>query len=60
MLGASLAGAVIGRTLLGMDLSPVLCFEDAKALETLPLDPRMLDLVVEGGGLKLKPLAGHP
>ena len=60
VLGASLAGAVIGRTLLGMDLSPVLCFEDAKALETLSLDPRMLDLVVEGGGLKLKPLAGHP
>ena len=60
VLGASLAGAVIGRTLLGMDLSPILCFEDAKALETLPLDPRMLDLVVEGGGLKLKPLAGHP
>ena len=60
VLGASLAGAVIGRTLLGMDLSPILCFEDAKALEPLPLDPRMLDLVVEGGGLKLKPLAGHP
>ena len=60
VLGASLAGAVIGRTLLGMDLSPILCFEDAKALETLPLDPRMLDLVKEGGGLKLKPLAGHP
>ena len=35
VLGASLAGAVIGRTLLGMDLSPILCFEDAKALETL-------------------------
>ena len=53
VLGASLAGAVIGRTLLGMGLSPQQCYQDAKALEALPLDPRMIDLTLEGGQLAL-------
>lgn len=60
VLGASLAGAVIGRALLGMELSLALCWEDATALESLSLDPRMIDLVAEDGRLELKPLENHP
>lgn len=56
VLGASLAATVIGRRLLGMDLSPTLCYEDAKVLEGLALDPRMLDLTVKDGKLAMAPL----
>lgn len=56
VLGASLAGAIIGRTLLGMELAPETCYQDAKVLESLPLDPRMIDLTVVDGKLDLAPL----
>lgn len=56
VLGASLAGAVIGRALLGLDLSPELCYRDAKSLETLSLDPRMLDMVLREGEIAMAPL----
>ncbi len=48
-LGASLAAAVIGRTLLGLDADPESCYADAKNLEKLELDPRMIDLVLRDG-----------
>ncbi len=50
VLGASLAAAVIGRTLLGLPVTEELCFGDAKELELLPKDPRMIDLVVQEEG----------
>ena len=56
VLGASLAGAIIGRTLLGMEPTPETCYQDAKVLESLPLDPRMIDLTVVDGKLDLAPL----
>ena len=56
MLGASLAGAVIGRTLLGMEVSPDLCYEDAKVLESLSLDLRMIDLAMKDGKLTMAPI----
>lgn len=43
LLGASLAAAVIGRTLLGMEIRPELCYADAKKLEKFALDERMPD-----------------
>ena len=49
VLGASLAAAVIGRTLLELETSPELCYADAKELEKLPLDPRMIDLIMRDG-----------
>ena len=42
VLGASFSAAVIGRTLLGMEVSPELCYADAKAMESLPRDPAVL------------------
>ncbi|MCI8616469.1 hypothetical protein D7V94_15690 [Parablautia intestinalis] len=45
VLGASLSAAVIGRTLLGLDISPAVCYADAKELCNLSLDPKMIDLV---------------
>lgn len=60
VLGASLAAAVIGRTLLGLPADPEACFGDAKRLEQLPQDPRMIDLVVkEDGDLGLEANAGQ-
>lgn len=53
VLGASLSAAVIGRTLLGMEAEPALCYADAKELEKLALDPRMLDLVMRDGELDM-------
>lgn len=44
VLGASLSAAVIGRTLLGMEVTPAICFADAKELDKLAFDPRMIDL----------------
>ena len=55
VLGASLAGAIIGRTLLGMELAPETCYQDAKVLEALPLNPRMIDLTVVDGSWTLPP-----
>lgn len=49
VLGASLAAAVIGRTLLGMEVTPEGCYADAKSLERMWLDPRMIDLVLKNG-----------
>jgi len=53
VLGASLSASVIGRTLLGMDVTPALCYADAKELEKLELDPRMIDLVLRDGKLAM-------
>lgn len=47
VLGASLAAAVIGRILLGLPVTPEICYADAKRLEQVPQDPRMIDLVVK-------------
>ncbi|MGI6256173.1 MAG: hypothetical protein ACOYJZ_11195 [Acutalibacter sp.] len=60
VLGASLAGAVIGRTLLGMEVSPEQCYQDAKVLETLELDPRLIDMTMEDGQYKMVPLGSLP
>lgn len=49
VLGASLAAAVVGRTLLGMEVTPEGCYADAKSLERMRLDPRMIDLVLKNG-----------
>ena len=49
VLGASLAAAVIGRTLLGMEVTPEGCYADAKSLERMRLDPRMIDLGLKNG-----------
>lgn len=49
VLGASLAAAVIGRTLLGLEVTPELSYRDAKELEQLKLDPRMPDLIWKDG-----------
>lgn len=53
VLGASLAAAVIGRTLLGMEVTPEGCYADAKSLERMRLDPRMIDLVLKNGKLDM-------
>lgn len=53
VLGASLAAAVIGRALLGLETGPELCYTDAKELEKLALDPRMTDLVMRNGKLDM-------
>lgn len=49
VLGASLAGAVIGRALLGLETDPRQCYQDAKVLAQLALDPRMIDMVLRDG-----------
>lgn len=46
VLGASLSAAVIGRTLLDMEITPKDCYRDAKELENLTQDPRMIDLIL--------------
>ncbi len=56
VLGDSLAGAIIGRTLLGLELTPETCYQDANVLESVLLDPRMIDLTVVDGKLDLAPL----
>ena len=48
--------AGLGRTLLGMEVSPDLCYEDAKVLESLSLDLRMIDLAMEDGKLTMAPI----
>ncbi|MBQ2667702.1 MAG: hypothetical protein IJF56_03625 [Clostridia bacterium] len=53
VLGASLSAAVIGRTLLGMEVTPEICYADAKELTKLELDPRMIDLVMRDGKLAM-------
>lgn len=55
LLGASLSAAVIGRTLLGMDITSEICYEDAKQIEYMPQDPRMIDMVMQDGELMMKP-----
>ena len=54
VLGASLSAAVIGRTLLGMETTPEICYADAKELEKLKLDSRMIDLVMRDGELDME------
>ena len=49
VFGASLAAAVIGKTLLKEDLDIEKCYETAKELEALSFDPRMIDLVMRDG-----------
>jgi len=53
VLGASLSAAVIGRTLMGLEITPEACYADAKELEKLELDPRMIDLVMRDGELDM-------
>lgn len=53
VLGASLSAAVIGRVLLNMETMPEACYADAKELEKLALDPRMIDLVMRDGKLDM-------
>ena len=53
VLGACLSAAVIGRTLLGLETTPENCYADAKELERLELDSRMIDLVMRDGGLEM-------
>ena len=54
VLGASLAAAVIGRTVLGLELDPETCFADAQSLARMYQDPRMVDLTVRDGQLALE------
>lgn len=59
VLGASLAAAVIGRTILGLSLAPEACWSDAQALSQYDLDPRMIDLAPsQDGSFALRPSAG--
>lgn len=53
VLGASLSAAVIGRTLLKMEVTPEICYADAKELEKLPVDSRMIDLVMQNGTIDM-------
>lgn len=53
VLGASLSAAVIGRTLLGMEVNAEKCYADAKELEKTVQDPRMIDLIMRDGQLDL-------
>ena len=41
VLGASLAASVIGRTLLGMEVTAEICLEEAQQLAQFPEDPRL-------------------
>lgn len=54
VLGASLSAAVVGRTILGMEVAPELCYADAKKLSGLVLDPRMIDLVMWDGAPEMR------
>ena len=54
LLGASLSAVVIARTLLGMDTDPKRCYEEAKKLEKMKQDPRMIDLAYKDGQLLMK------
>ena len=55
VLGASFSAAVIGRTLLGMDLTWEACYKDAKEIEDIVQDPRMIDMVMVDGKLEMMP-----
>ena len=55
VLGASFSAAVIGRTLLGMDLTWEACYKDAKEFEDIVQDPRMIDMVMVDGKLEMMP-----
>lgn len=54
VLGASLSAAVIGRTLLEMEVTAEDCYADAKVLEKLGVDSRMIDLVMRDGKLDME------
>lgn len=43
--------AGIGRTRLGLEATPEICYADAKESEQLELDSRMIDLVMRDGKL---------
>ena len=53
VFGASLSAAVIGRTLLGKDMDLNDIYEDAKMLEQMKQDPRMIDLIMKDGQLDI-------
>jgi len=55
VLGASLSASIIGRTLLGMDVTVETCYMDAKKMEKMVQDPRMIDMVMQDGELAMKP-----
>ena len=53
VFGASLSAAVIARTLLNRKLDLEECYKDAKWLETLEYDDRMIDLIMKDGKLEM-------
>ena len=54
VFGASLAAAVIARTILHKQIDVDSCYEDAKVLERIEMDGNMIDLVMEDGQYKMK------
>ncbi|MBR3252006.1 MAG: hypothetical protein IKF80_09890 [Erysipelotrichaceae bacterium] len=54
VFGSSLAASVIARTLLDMPLELDELYQDAKSLEKLEYDPRMIDLVMKNGQLGME------
>ena len=42
-------GPVTGRARLGLEPEPRQCYQDAKVLAQLALDPRMIDMVLRDG-----------
>ena len=53
VFGASMAAVVIARTMLGLPLEKETIYQDAKQLEKLDQDPRMIDLLMKDGNLDL-------
>ena len=53
VFGASLSATIIARTLLGMDYDLDSCYEDAKKLEKMDYDHRMIDLIMKDGQLDM-------
>ena len=56
VFGASLAAAVIGKTILDETIEMTDVYNDAKVLEGSKLDPRMIDLVMKDGQYDMCPI----
>jgi len=54
IFGASLSAAVIARTLLGLECDINELYKDAKYLEAIKQDQRLIDLVMKDGSLELE------
>jgi hypothetical protein len=54
IFGASLSAAVIARTLLGLECDIDELYKDAKYLEAIKQDQRLIDLVMKDGSLELE------